>query len=169
MDGVYTVTLTATNDCGTTTYTQNIAIATAAPVALFDVNSQTGCAPFTVQFNNQSSANATSYQWSFPGGNPSSSTEENPVVVYDNPGTYDVSLTATNTVGDNTYSQSSFITVGSAPTASFDFNLTDASASLIIIQQEEQATPGISEMELLPTCRIPEYTCSREMEIIQLH
>ncbi|MEZ5055977.1 MAG: PKD domain-containing protein [Saprospiraceae bacterium] len=129
MDGVYTVTLTATNDCGTTTYTQNIAIATAAPVALFDVNSQTGCAPFTVQFNNQSSANATSYQWSFPGGNPSSSTEENPVVVYDNPGTYDVSLTATNTVGDNTYSQSSFITVGSAPSASFDFNLTDASAS----------------------------------------
>ncbi|MEZ4948863.1 MAG: PKD domain-containing protein [Saprospiraceae bacterium] len=55
--------------------------------------------------------------------------KENPVVVYDNPGTYDVSLTATNTVGDNTYSQSSFITVGSAPSASFDFNLTDASAS----------------------------------------
>ncbi len=40
------------------------------------------------------SSNAVSYAWNFGDGN--SSTEENPVHTYDGPGTYDVSLTATN-------------------------------------------------------------------------
>ena len=36
------------------------------------------------------------YLWSFPGGTPSESTDESPTVEYNNPGTYDVSLTACN-------------------------------------------------------------------------
>lgn len=128
-DGVYTVVLEASNDCGTTTFTQNIAIATSAPVALFDADATEGCAPFTVQFNNLSSANSDSYQWSFPGGNPSTSTDQNPVVVYDNPGTYDVTLTATNIVGDNTYTETAYIVVGTNPTAEFNFSVNAATAS----------------------------------------
>jgi hypothetical protein len=45
-----------------------------------------GCAPQTVSFSNTSTG-ATSYNWSFPGGTPPASSDTNPVVVYDLPGT----------------------------------------------------------------------------------
>jgi PKD repeat protein len=41
------------------------------------------------------SANAT-YSWSFPGATPSASTEQNPTVVYNTEGVYDVTLTITD-------------------------------------------------------------------------
>jgi hypothetical protein len=47
---------------------------------------------YTVTFTN-ASINATAYSWDF--GNGSTSTEENPVVVYDTPGLYTVTLTCT--------------------------------------------------------------------------
>jgi PKD repeat protein len=46
-----------------------------------------------VQFIN-TSQNATSYSWSFPGGNPSTSTQTNPIVTYNTAGTFNVVLTA---------------------------------------------------------------------------
>jgi PKD repeat protein len=52
-------------------------------------------APVKLFMNNQTQ-NAISYQWSFPGGSPSSSTETNPQVVYSAPGTYTITLTASN-------------------------------------------------------------------------
>lgn len=39
---------------------------------------------------------AISYQWSFPGGSPATSTEENPQVIYSQPGTYTITLTSSN-------------------------------------------------------------------------
>lgn len=42
------------------------------------------------------SQHAISYAWSFPGGNPAASTEENPQVIYSQPGTYTVTLTSSN-------------------------------------------------------------------------
>jgi len=36
------------------------------------------------------------WEWSFPGGTPSVSTEKNPVITYDSIGTYDVKLIASN-------------------------------------------------------------------------
>ncbi|PSJ72680.1 hypothetical protein C7N43_33045 [Sphingobacteriales bacterium UPWRP_1] len=46
------------------------------------------------------------YNWSFPGGTPASSTAANPSVSYAAPGTYTISLTATNSYGSHTTSQS---------------------------------------------------------------
>ena len=43
-----------------------------------------------------------SYQWTFPGGIPSTSTERSPKVVYDCPGDYDVTLTVTDAFGTDT-------------------------------------------------------------------
>jgi len=43
-----------------------------------------------------SSSGATSYSWSFQGGNPLTSTATNPTVTFNNPGTYNVTLTAFN-------------------------------------------------------------------------
>ena len=57
----------------------------------------------TVNFVNYTwRAQADSYEWSFPGGTPSTSNLADPTVVYDNTGWYDVSLTATNASGSNT-------------------------------------------------------------------
>jgi PKD repeat protein len=127
-DGVYTVVLTATNACGTSTSTQVVSIVS-PPTAGFTVSSSNGCAPFVVTMNNTSSANATSFVWQFPGGNPASSTEANPVVTYNAPGTYNITLTATNAAGSTTTAQTNAVTVGSGPTSSFMVNQNGASVS----------------------------------------
>jgi PKD repeat protein len=66
--------------------------------------------PFTVQFEN-TSTNATSYEWTFPGGNPSTSTLLNPTVVYNTPGKFDVTLVAINGSDKESTTKTQFITV----------------------------------------------------------
>jgi len=56
----------------------------------------------SISFTDDSFDNIISRQWEFPGGNPSSSTEQNPLVIYDQPGSYDVVLT----VNDGQHSKS---------------------------------------------------------------
>jgi PKD repeat protein len=128
-DGVYEVTLTAFNDCGSTSETQLVVIATSGPIAVFSAETTTGCAPLTVQFQNLSSSNAESFAWSFPGGEPSTSTEANPVVVYNTAGTYDVSLTAANGQGSNAFTQNGFVVVNGVPTVGFSFVVNDGTVN----------------------------------------
>ncbi|MCG3164638.1 MAG: hypothetical protein POELPBGB_00397 [Bacteroidia bacterium] len=65
-----------------------------------------------VNFTDQSSGNPDTWQWSFPGGSPSSSTAQNPSgITYNNAGTYDVSLTVSNGTGNNTETKYGYITV----------------------------------------------------------
>ncbi|MCA0237608.1 MAG: PKD domain-containing protein [Bacteroidetes bacterium] len=120
-DGTYTITLTATNTCGSNTFTQVVVITT-PPVAAFGAGQSSGCSPHTVAFTNQSTTNATSFQWLFPGGSPSSSTETNPTVVYAVPGVYSVTLIASNSAGADTTLQSGVVVVNGAPTAEFTFS-----------------------------------------------
>ena len=117
-DGNYTVVLTATNDCGSVTHTQTVTIST-LPSANFEANVTNGCAVLTVQFNDLSSSNTTSWIWSFPGGNPLTSTEQNPVVVYNSAGVYSVTLVASNSTGDNTITLADYITVDDVPSVGF--------------------------------------------------
>jgi PKD repeat protein len=127
-DGVYTVVLSATNACGTVTSTQTVTIVT-PPVAGFNTAQTNGCAPFSVQFNNTSSNNSVTYNWEFPGGEPASSTEQNPVVVYNAPGVYSVVLTVSNAAGSNTSTQTDYITVGTGPAAGFSATVAAATAT----------------------------------------
>ena len=69
------------------------------PTASFDTNETEGSAPLTIQFNDTSS-DADSWSWDF--GDGETSTDQNPVHTYDSAGTYNVTLTATNTDGDDT-------------------------------------------------------------------
>lgn len=85
---------------------------TCAPVANFDANKKNVCAGNTVTFTNESELGTSgSISWAFEGGNPSTSTANAPVVTYAAPGTYSVSLVATNPSGNNTKTQTSYITV----------------------------------------------------------
>lgn len=67
----------------------------------------------TVNFTDKTwGANIVSWCWTFEGGNPSTSIEQNPSVTYENLGRYDVRLTATNANGDSkTVVKKGFITV----------------------------------------------------------
>lgn len=80
------------------------------PVALF--NAPHHLCPGTCTSFSNLSQNATSYQWSFPGATPSSSTDVNPAgICYYSPGNYDVSLIASNANGSDTTTLPNFMTV----------------------------------------------------------
>lgn len=127
-DGTYTVVLTATNACGSTTYTQNLNILT-APTAGFSVANSTGCVPLTVSFQNESSANSASFFWEFPGGEPENSTDPNPTITWNSAGKFDVYLTATNAAGTNTKFESTLIVVNGLPQTAFDVSLNGLDAA----------------------------------------
>ncbi len=82
----------------------------------FSSSDTTICQKFCTDFFDQSTNNPTSWQWNFPGGVPSSSTDQNPTnICYNNPGTYDVTLITTNLNGSDTLTLSNYITVYSTP------------------------------------------------------
>ena len=122
--GNYTVTLTATNDCGSVTFTQDISVLI-APVASFQLTPDQGCEPLTVQFVNTSSGQIDSYLWTFEGGTPATSTESDPVVIFENAGVFDVTLEVTNAAGANEIIQSDIVEVFPQPTADFSSVVSD--------------------------------------------
>ena len=122
-DGEYQVTLSVTNQCTTVVTVQTIIIQT-APTASFTAEANSGCAPFSVTFTDESTANATSWEWEFEGGDPATSTEQHPTVVYDDPGIFDVSLTAGNTFANNTVLMEDYIVVLDVPDPNFSYNTT---------------------------------------------
>jgi gliding motility-associated-like protein len=65
----------------------------------------------SIQYLDSSSNNPTSWSWSFPGGTPSTSTLQNPIITYNTAGIYPATLTATNAVGSNTKTKTYYITV----------------------------------------------------------
>lgn len=119
--GVYTVVLTMTNDCGTSTIEQEVEIIAVAPTASFSVNEMEGCTPFVVEFSDQSSGSPDTWEWSFIGGDPAISTDQNPTVTYNNPGIWAVELKVTNAAGESTFQETSLITVNPTATAAYDF------------------------------------------------
>ena len=65
----------------------------------------------SVSFKDKSSGTPTSWEWFFQGGTPAVSTEQNPTVLYNNPESYDVSLTVNNSEESNTTAIVGYITV----------------------------------------------------------
>jgi len=123
--GTFLVTLTATNDCGEISFSQEISTGS-APVAAFSSQTNSDCIPLTVFFSDQSSGqDITEWFWEFPGGNPVTSTEQNPEVTYSISGTYDVSLTITNSLGENTFTSNNHVVANAFPDAEFDYEITD--------------------------------------------
>jgi gliding motility-associated-like protein len=91
-----------------------------APTANFSAGQTAGCAPVVINFQDLSTGNPTSWQWNF--GNGSTSTQQNPSTTYFTPGTYTVTLTATNTSGSNTLTRTGYITIYGKPAVNFRAN-----------------------------------------------
>ena len=118
--GEYEVILLATNDCGIDTSTQLIVLEGEAPVPGISVHDSVGCAPFTITyFSTVTGGEATTYEWTFEGGTPETSTDPNPEVLYETAGVYTVQLTTTNAFGSNSIEETDIITVLDTPEASF--------------------------------------------------
>jgi PKD repeat protein len=73
------------------------------------------CSGEEVSFTCQSSGMITSWLWTFPGGDPETSTDENPVVVYHTPGIYDVTLEVSNDTQTSSTTEEDFISVHEMP------------------------------------------------------
>lgn len=95
--GTFTMTLVVSGTFCSDTATQDVTIVPPLPTAGF-LGQGEGCAPLRVSFTN-TSWQALSYQWNF--GDGGTSTADNPEYVFNVPGTYTVSLTATG-IGGNT-------------------------------------------------------------------
>ena len=113
-DGAYDVTLSIYNPTDgwfdTQTYTAYIKVGdivvsfTAVPTCV--------AVGGTVVFTDQSSNAPTTWAWTFAGGTPGSSNAQNPSIVYNTAGVYDVELTAGNICGSNILTKTSYISVG---------------------------------------------------------
>ncbi|MFM2360831.1 MAG: hypothetical protein RLY16_2824, partial [Bacteroidota bacterium] len=117
--GVYTVTLSATNPCGTTTQSKQVCI-TAAPTPGFTLDTDAGCTPLTVRVTNTTdihgSCQQPTYRWqvnytaafcgtasAFSYLNGTSDTSANPVLSFTNAGTYFLIQRVTNACGTFTF------------------------------------------------------------------
>jgi PKD repeat protein len=130
-NGTYDVTLTMTTAAGcigTVILDDYIIIQNVDPVIIATPTG--GCTPLVVQFTDQtlppnSSNPITSWNWSFPGGTPSSFNGQNPPEVTYGIGVYDVTLTVTTQSGcTETLTLNDYITVGQILDLSFSVDTT---------------------------------------------
>jgi len=87
-------------------------IAVVAPSANFSISTSTGKAPLALTFTDSStagSASITQWQWDF--GDGGSSSEQNPQYIYENSGSFDVTLTVTTQDGSHNKVLSAAISV----------------------------------------------------------
>ena len=92
------------------------------PVADFSGTPTSGNAPLTVAFTDQSTNTPTSWSWNF--GDEGTSDLQNPSHQYTTPGTYTVSLTATNACSNDTETKTGYITVNACPVPVASFSAT---------------------------------------------
>ena len=134
-DGTYTVTLTATNACGSD---QEIKVdyitvyPCIAPTADFSASPTSGDAPLNVDFTDLSTGNPDTWNWDF-GNGVGTSSQQNPSYTYDNAGTYTVTLTASNACGSDDEVKADYITVTcTVPIADFSGSPTSGTAPLLV-------------------------------------
>lgn len=95
-EGLYTVTLTASNAAGTSAASDSIEIIKSAN---FTMSPETGTAPLTVKFTD-TSINAESWRWDFENDGVIDSNMQNPLHTYGNVGYYPVNLSITTPDGN---------------------------------------------------------------------
>lgn len=82
-----------------------------SPIADFSASTTTGIIGQSINFSDNSIGSPNSWTWSFPGGTPSSSTIQNPIVSYPAAGTYNVSLSVSNANGSDLNTKANYITI----------------------------------------------------------
>lgn len=91
--------------------------------AQFTSNTQSGCAPLIVEFQDQSKGNPTGWRWVL--GNGTVSTVQDPISTYFDPGSYTISLVVKNNSGTDSIIQKAYITVYASPQIIFSASPTE--------------------------------------------
>ncbi len=117
------------------------------------------CAGGSVAFTDLSQLSPTGWSWTFSGGTPSTSSAQNPTVTYASPGTYNVTLVASNANGTGTtMTKTGYITVYAAPTAGCAITRSTATTSGIGITNVTLNT--INNNTVYDGAVMNDYTCS---------
>ncbi len=131
--GLYDVKLTVIGPGGTDSLTKldYIDILYLPPTADFTADVTSGIAPLSVNFTDLSLDSVNTWHWDF--GNGDTSVLQNPAYVYNDPGTYTVSLTVTGPGGTDTHTKTDYIDVQyPAPTAGFTAVPTSGPPPLLV-------------------------------------
>lgn len=125
--GIYDVELNVsdgTND-DTETKLDYIVISNETPVeALFESDSSTIVQGDSIQFEDLSTGNITSWSWDFEGGTPSTSNNQNPNIIYSSVGMYNVSLTVSNGSTEDSKTMVGYVIVSEAEEPPLNANFT---------------------------------------------
>ena len=74
---------------------------------------------------NSYNGEVTTYEWSFPGGTPSTSSDSAPSIVYNNPGTYNIKMKVSNSGGSDSLTITDAVVVGDTSAAPRGFNYSE--------------------------------------------
>jgi PKD repeat protein len=162
--GIYTVTLTVTNDGGSDTVSKaNYITASAAsemPIASFYslqaekevTRGESLDVPATVSFRDSSTGSPASWFWDF--GDGETSTVKNPTHKYVEAGSYTVTLTVTNDAGSNKVSKDAYVLAvakeqpENIPTAPPENKETGQNADISTLSEENRKTSSSASFSL---------------------
>lgn len=113
--GTYYVTVTA-NNCSATDTIYITPGGCSVPNVAFSSSDTTWCEKKAIDFTDISTNQPTSWQWTFTGASPSSSTLQNPTgIYYASYGSFDVKLVACNVAGCDSLTINNFVTEFQSP------------------------------------------------------
>ncbi|HSY75220.1 MAG TPA: PKD domain-containing protein [Bacteroidia bacterium] len=116
-------TVTVTDGCADTVKDSVEVIVTPAPIINFTLDTLSGCSPLCVQFKDMTTATGGISSWSWNFGDGTTSSNQNPLHCFNNPGNYSVGLFVTSNSGCKASQISSgLITVYSHPQADFSYS-----------------------------------------------
>lgn len=119
--------------------------------AEFTSNKTTVCPGSQVQFSDQSFSVANGWTWTFQGGQPLNSSDQNPLVTYDTPGTYNVTLVSTDGSNNDTEVKTGYITVLPASASIPLLEGFESYSTLSGIEQWQVVNPGGNGFEITST------------------
>lgn len=138
-NGIYSVVLTVTDQCGqTATSTQTLTVC-APQTAAFTYVANVLTLNFTAN-----APNATTYYWDF--GNSTTGSGATPSVTYTTGGNYTVTLIAVNACGDSATS-SQTIQVCTKPTAAFTFFIISSNGGGMTVQFDATGSVGATQYQ----------------------
>ena len=119
-EGVFNVSLTITNESSNSTESKTDFIRVFPPINVdFAADEVKVVEGSQIQFTDLSTGNPTSWEWTFVGGTPETSSDQNPIVTFNTTGQFDITLAASNSDTINTLIKTSYVNV--VP----DLDLTD--------------------------------------------
>jgi PKD repeat protein len=105
----------------------------------FETKTRQICEGESILFDNRSYGNSKSnYFWEFEGGNPSSSSDSNPIITFEKPGIYSVKLTSSNSENQKEITREKYLLVTKSNTGYIDSLKVDFESPIFINEPSKE-------------------------------